>query len=55
MDLNRSHVLFDPPKEMSREIPGNLEPNVMEAIRAGARGTVHDVHERLAAADREPA
>jgi predicted transcriptional regulator len=38
-----------------RKILGDLETDVMEAIWARGRATVHDVHERLAAADREGA
>ncbi|HEU4453361.1 MAG TPA: BlaI/MecI/CopY family transcriptional regulator [Longimicrobium sp.] len=36
-----------------RKILGDLEADVMEAIWARGRATVHDVHERLTAADRD--
>ena len=52
MDLNRYHFTFDPRKKGLRKILGDLEADVMEAIWARGRATVHDVHERLAA-DRE--
>src|SRR5215212_11643846 len=55
MDLNRYHFTFDPSKKGLRKILGDLEADVMEAIWACGRATVHDVHERLAAADREVA
>jgi predicted transcriptional regulator len=55
MDLNRYHFTFDPRKKGLRKILGDLETDVMEAIWARGRATVHDVHERLAAADREVA
>jgi predicted transcriptional regulator len=53
MDLNRYHFTFDPRKKGLRKILGDLETDVMEAIWERGRATVHDVHERLAAADRE--
>ena len=55
MDLDRSHFTFDPRKKGLRKILGDLEADVMEAIWALGRATVHDVHERLAAADRDVA
>lgn len=55
MDLSRYHFTFDPRKKGLRKILGDLEADVMEAIWARGRATVHDVHERLAAADREVA
>ena len=53
MDLNRYHFTFDPRKKGLRKILGDLETDVMEAIWARGQATVHDVHERLAAANRE--
>jgi predicted transcriptional regulator len=53
MALNRYHFTFDPQKKGLRKILGDLEADVMEAIWARGRATVHDVHEWLAAADRE--
>ncbi len=53
MDLNRYHFTFDPRKKGLRKILGDLEADVMEAIWARGRATVHDVHKRLAAAERE--
>jgi predicted transcriptional regulator len=53
MDLSRYHFTFDPSKKGLRKILGDLEADVMEAIWARGRATVHDVHQRLAAADRE--
>jgi predicted transcriptional regulator len=53
MDLNRYHFTFDPRKKGLRKILGDLETDVMEAIWARGRATVHDVQEWLAAADRE--
>jgi predicted transcriptional regulator len=53
MDLNRYHFTFDPRKKGLRKILGDLETDVMEAIWARGQATVHDVHGRLAAADRE--
>ncbi len=55
MDLNRYHFTFDPRKKGLRKILGDLETDVMEAIWVRGRATVHDVHEQLAAADREVA
>lgn len=52
MDLDRYHFTFDPRKKGLRKILGDLEAEVMEAVWACGRATVHDVHERLAA-DRE--
>jgi predicted transcriptional regulator len=52
MDLSRYHFTFDPRKKGLRKILGDLEADVMEAIWARGRATVHDVHDRLAA-DRE--
>jgi predicted transcriptional regulator len=48
--LDRYHFTFDPRKKGLRKILGDLEADVMEAIWACGRATVHDVHERLAAA-----
>jgi predicted transcriptional regulator len=53
MDPKRYHFTFDPRKKGLRKILGDLEADVMEAMWARGRATVHDVHERLAAADRE--
>jgi predicted transcriptional regulator len=53
MDLNRYHFTFDPWKKGLRKILGDLEADVMEAIWARGRATVHDVQEWLVAADRE--
>jgi predicted transcriptional regulator len=53
MTLDRYHFTFDPRKKGLRKILGDLEADVMEAIWALGRATVHDVVERLAAADRE--
>ncbi|CAA9361040.1 MAG: Transcriptional regulator, MecI family [uncultured Gemmatimonadaceae bacterium] len=53
MDLSRYQFTFDPRKKGLRKILGDLEADVMEAIWALGRATVHDVLERLAAADRE--
>ena len=53
MDLSRYHFTFDPRKKGLRKILGDLEADVMEAIWARGRATVHDIHERLAEADRE--
>ena len=53
MDLSRYHFTFDPRKKGLRKILGDLEADVMEVIWARGRVTVHDVHERLTAADRE--
>lgn len=53
MDLSRYHFTFDPSKKGLRKILGDLEADVMEAIWARGQATVHDVHERLTAADRE--
>ena len=53
MDLDRYHFTFDPWKKGLRKILGDLEADVMEAIWARGQATVHDVHERLDAADRE--
>jgi hypothetical protein len=53
MDLSRYHFTFDPRKKGLRKILGDLEADVMEAIWARGEATVHDVHERLAGADRE--
>jgi predicted transcriptional regulator len=53
MDLSRYQFTFDPRKKGLRKILGDLEADVMEAIWARGEATVHDVHERLAAADRE--
>jgi predicted transcriptional regulator len=53
MDLSRYHFTFDPRKKGLRKILGDLEADVMEAIWEAGRATVHDVHVRLAAADRE--
>jgi predicted transcriptional regulator len=53
MDLSRYHFTFDPRKKGLRKILGDLETDVMEAIWARGRATVHDVHQRLDAADRE--
>ena len=55
MDLNRYHFTFDPRKKGLRKILGDLETDVMEAIWDRGQATVHDVHERLAAADRDVA
>jgi predicted transcriptional regulator len=55
MDLNRYHFTFDPRKKGLRKILGDLETDVMEAIWARGRATVHDVHERLASANRDVA
>jgi predicted transcriptional regulator len=55
MDLNRYHFTFDPRKKGLRKILGDLEADVMEAIWARGRATVHDVHAQLTAADREVA
>ena len=52
MDLDRYHFTFDPRKKGLRKILGDLEADVMEAIWALGRATVHDVHAHLAAADR---
>jgi predicted transcriptional regulator len=53
MTLNRYHFTFDPRKKGLRKILGDLEADVMEAIWARGRATVHDVHEGLTAANRE--
>ena len=53
MDLNRYHFTFDPRKKGLRKILGDLEADVMEAMWAAGEATVHDVHQRLAAAHRE--
>ena len=53
MSLKRYHFTFDPRKKGLRKILGDLEADVMEAVWACGRATVHDVHERLAAANRE--
>jgi predicted transcriptional regulator len=53
MTLNRYHFTFDPRKKGLRKILGDLEADVMEAIWARGRATVHDVHENLTAANRE--
>ena len=53
MNLDRYHFTFDPRKKGLRKILGDLEVDVMEAIWARGQATVHDVHERLDAADRE--
>lgn len=53
MDLTRYHFTFDPQKKGLRKILGDLEADVMEAMWARGRATVHDIHERLTAADRE--
>src|SRR3712207_6671310 len=53
MGLNRYQFTFDPRKKGLRKILGDLEADVMEAIWARGQATVRDVHERLAAADRE--
>ena len=53
MSLNRYHFTFDPRKKGLRKILGDLEADVMEAIWSCGRATVHDVHERLTAANRE--
>lgn len=55
MDLSRYHFTFDPRKKGLRKILGDLEADVMEVIWDRGRATVHDVHERLAAANREVA
>lgn len=55
MDLNRYHFTFDPRKKGLRKILGDLEADVMEAIWDRGRATVHDVHEQLAAANRDVA
>ena len=52
MNLDRYPFTFDPRKKGLRKILGDLEADVMEAIWACGRATVHDVHARLAAADR---
>lgn len=52
MPLNRYHFTFDPRKKGLRKMLGDLEADVMEAMWARGRATVHDVHEQLAA-DRE--
>jgi predicted transcriptional regulator len=51
--LDRYQFTFDPRKKGLRKILGDLEADVMEAIWALGHATVHDVLERLAAADRE--
>ena len=51
--MERFHFTFDPRKKGLRKILGDLEADVMEAIWALGQATVHDVHERLDAADRE--
>ena len=53
MSLNRYQFTFDPWKKGLRKILGDLEADVMEAIWALGRATVHDVHQRLADANRE--
>ncbi len=53
MNLDRYHFTFDPRKKGLRKILGDLEADVMEAVWALGRATVHDVHGQLAAADRE--
>ena len=53
MGLNRYQFTFDPWKKGLRKILGDLEADVMEAIWALGTATVHDVHQRLAAANRE--
>ena len=53
MALDRYQFTFDPRKKGLRKILGDLEADVMEAIWALGHATVHDVLERLAAADRE--
>jgi predicted transcriptional regulator len=53
MGLNRYQFTFDPWKKGLRKILGDLEADVMEAIWALGRATVHDVHQRLADAHRE--
>lgn len=49
MSLNRYHFTFNPRKKGLRKILGDLEADVMEAVWALGRATVHDVHARLAA------
>src|SRR5690349_7256712 len=53
MGLNRYQFTFDPWKKGLRKILGDLEADVMEAIWALGQATVHDVHQRLADANRE--
>jgi predicted transcriptional regulator len=53
MDPKPYHFTFDPQKKGLRKILGDLEADVMEAIWARGRATVHDVHRLLAEADRE--
>src|SRR5215210_6439890 len=53
MNLNRYHFTFDPRKKGLRKILGDLETDVMESMWARGKATVHDVHEGLAAANRE--
>jgi predicted transcriptional regulator len=51
--MDRYQFTFDPRKKGLRKILGDLEADVMEAIWARGQATVHDVHRRLTAADRE--
>ncbi len=53
MDPKRYPFTFDPRKKGLRKILGDLEADVMEAIWARDRATVHDVHQALTAGDRE--
>ena len=53
MDPKPYHFTFDPQKKGLRKILGDLEADVMEATWSLGRATVHDVHQRLAEADRE--
>jgi predicted transcriptional regulator len=53
MGLNRYQFTFDPWKKGLRKILGDLEADVMEAVWALGQATVHDVHQRLDAANRE--
>ena len=53
MDPKRYHFTFDPRKKGLRKILGDLEADVMEELWARGQATVRDVHEGLAAADRE--
>ncbi|HUR06652.1 MAG TPA: BlaI/MecI/CopY family transcriptional regulator [Nonomuraea sp.] len=53
MALKRYQFTFDPSKKGLRKILGDLEADVMEAIWVLGTATVHDVHQRLADANRE--
>ncbi len=53
MDPKRYHFTFDPRQKGLRKMLGALEADVMEAIWARGRATVHAVHQALTAADRE--